>query len=92
LNRIDGFYPIVEDVSPDDGPLAGRTVTVKGKRFVSGSRVFFNGFEATNVQFVSDKELTVTVPGASLPRKVDVRVELPTSEWGTKYDGFEYKP
>ncbi len=54
LFQIDGPGPILHDISPTFGPIAGNTtVTLNGTGFQSGAMVTFDGIEGTNVMFVN---------------------------------------
>jgi|HubBroStandDraft_5_1064220.scaffolds.fasta_scaffold03205_3 hypothetical protein len=57
--------PVVDYVSTSDGVTAGgNTVNIVGAGFTGVTGVTFGGVPATNVTFVSDNEVSVTVPAA----------------------------
>lgn len=73
--------PVVYSVTPAAGPVAGgNTVTVRGAGFGDAPAVTFGSVAATDVQVVSDSELTAVVPAATASGSVDVTV---TSAAGT---------
>jgi len=58
--------PIVESVTPSSGPTAGGTpVTIEGQRFAPGSTVSIDGNEATEVDVISEQEITAKTPSGS---------------------------
>ena len=69
--------PTIISVTPNGGPIAGgNVISVKGLNFTSNLTVKFGGIvvAADKVIFVSQNELTVTVPAALAPSAVDIRV------------------
>ncbi|MEL0627543.1 IPT/TIG domain-containing protein [Salinibacterium amurskyense] len=55
--------PVVTDVTPTSGPLAGGTeVTITGSGFTGATGVTFDGDDGTSFTVVSDTEITVTTP------------------------------
>jgi IPT/TIG domain/Fibronectin type III domain/Cysteine-rich secretory protein family len=83
--------PIVTSVNPSAGPASGgTTVTISGCRFTGVTAVKFGSTAATNVNFVSDTQITAASP-AHAGGAVDVTV---TTASGTSVinsaDGFTY--
>lgn len=70
---------ITSIVEPVGHPNGGETVTIYGKNFVSGATVQFGLNNATNVVFVSDTQITATVP-AGEQGTVDVTVKNPDNQ------------
>ena len=69
--------PTIISVTPNGGPIAGgNLISVKGLNFTSNLTVKFGGIvvAADKVIFVSQNELTVTVPAALAPSAIDIRV------------------
>ncbi len=65
----------VTGVSPNTGPVAGKTkVTVRGSGFTTPKAVNFGQEPARNLKFVDDTKLTVTSPHATAAGTVDVTV------------------
>jgi hypothetical protein len=73
--------PVVSSVSPTTGlPLGGTTVTVTGTGLTGATSVLFgNGAPGTDVQVVSDTQLTVVSP-LHAKGSVNVRVVTPGGE------------
>lgn len=68
--------PMVTGVSPATGTGGGGTVvTLTGTGFTGATGVTFDGVDATNLQVVSDTQLTVVTPAGS--GKVNVAVQTP---------------
>jgi hypothetical protein len=85
-----GTGPSVTGVSPEGGPVAGGSVvSVTGTGFVKGATVKFGDKPATKVAYISDTELSVTVP-AGAEGLVDVAVANPSTETTTLANGFTY--
>lgn len=92
---VDEPPPTITSVLPSSG-FNGEptTISVSGEEFISTPRIFLLGSngsaEATNVQFISDTEVTAVVP-AGLPNGLyDVQLSnpKPLDLSGTKVDGF----
>ncbi len=68
--------PVIDTISPSFGPASGGTaITIIGTGFLGGEGddVTIGGTEATNIDFVSDTEITATTPaGAGGPANVVV--------------------
>ncbi|MFZ0004497.1 MAG: IPT/TIG domain-containing protein [Methanoregula sp.] len=72
------FYPapVVTNISPDNGPVAGGTsVTVSGSGFTGATGVLFGSIPATGFTINSDSHITATSPAGS--GIVDVIVTSP---------------
>lgn len=55
--------PVVTSLSPNHGPEAGgTTVTINGSHFTGTTNVWFGGYDATNVNVVSDSQVTAVSP------------------------------
>jgi hypothetical protein len=73
--------PVVAQLSPSAGPLAGNTsVTITGSGFDGATAVDFGTVPATSYTVVSDTEITAVSPAAGPAAVVDVRV---TTSGGT---------
>jgi hypothetical protein len=68
------YAPVVESVSPPNGPLAGaNTVTITGAGFAVGAtKVKFGGANSKSVQCTSATSCTVLVPAGKATGTVDV--------------------
>ncbi|RUR01400.1 IPT/TIG domain-containing protein [Labedella endophytica] len=65
----------VDEVDPDEGPLAGGSVvTITGSCFTGATGVLFGDVPATVFSVVSDTEITVLVPAGVTAGAVDVTV------------------
>lgn len=83
--------PVVTSLSSNsDNLTGGKSIYVNGSNFASGSKVFFGANEATNVSFVSNARLQVTVPASGSAGTVDVTVRKPDGTTGTLPNGFTY--
>ncbi|MFF2483648.1 IPT/TIG domain-containing protein [Paenibacillus sp. NPDC058071] len=69
-------------------PNGGETVTLNGNYFVSGATVKFGLNNATNVTFVDEHKLTVTVPKGS---QGTVAVEVRNPDGQTAAGQYQYK-
>jgi len=67
VTRDDTFSPIVTSISPSYGSTAGGApVTITGSGFSQGMRIQVGGFDATNVNVLTDNLATaVTPPGSA---------------------------
>lgn len=82
--------PSITSLTPDAGPLNGRTLTVRGKNLIPGSRVLFDGVPAKEVFWRSDTRLTVRAP-AHAAGSVTVRVKTTAgSTAGGDHSTFTY--
>ncbi|HSP78188.1 MAG TPA: phospholipase D-like domain-containing protein, partial [Myxococcaceae bacterium] len=54
--------PRLDAVSPARGPVGGRWVTLTGTNFLAGARVFLDGTELTDVDFMDAQHLVVRLP------------------------------
>ena len=83
----------VTDVSPSIGSLGGgESVAINGSGFVSGMgvSVYFGNRKAENVVVNSSNKITVSTPGSSEEKKVDVRVTTDDGKSFVIRDGFTY--
>ncbi|MCC6623334.1 MAG: IPT/TIG domain-containing protein [Deltaproteobacteria bacterium] len=91
----DGFRyvspnPIVGDVVPRIGPIAGNIdVVITGDDFVPGAQVRFGNAVSTQVTVADATTLTARLPASTLGL-VDVTVINPGGKSGTKAAAFEY--
>ncbi|GEM_PF-1963881 len=87
--------PVVSSVSQDQGEeIGGQAVTVNGKHFESGCRLFFGTAEAASVTLVNAFMLQAVTPaydtGAAGQAVVDVRVQNPDGREGTLAGAYTY--
>ncbi|MCZ6603355.1 MAG: IPT/TIG domain-containing protein [Planctomycetota bacterium] len=76
---------------PDRGLLAGgEIVTILGMDFENLPRVFFDGAESLNVQFVSATEITAEAPAAGAAGLVDIQVDNPSGGICIGTGAYEY--
>jgi uncharacterized protein YegL len=73
---------------PFGSPDGGETVVINGDHFVEGATVSFGTMNARNVVYVSDTQLTATVPAGS-QGKVTVTVTNPDTQQATA--SYQYK-
>ena len=79
--------PLEDSITPSSGPAAGGTpVTIEGSRFAAGSTVSIGGQEATEVDVVSEEEITARTPPGT-PGLAQVTV---TDFNGSSAEGAEY--
>jgi beta-glucanase (GH16 family) len=82
--------PGLESVTPGVGPTAGgTTVTLHGRNFRSTSKVYFDGVDATGIEFVSSTELRARTP-AHAAGSVDVAVANAARSAAKLADAFTY--
>ena len=70
--------PTISSVTPNGGPIAGaNVVSIKGMNFTSTMKVKFGALPVPpdKVVFVSQNEVTVTVPASPSAQAVDIQVE-----------------
>ncbi|MHB8263431.1 MAG: IPT/TIG domain-containing protein [Acidimicrobiales bacterium] len=80
--------PSISLITPGSSPLAGGgTAVITGTNLSGASTVDFGSTPATNVKVVSSTEMTATIPAASSPGFVEVKVS--TSK-GSASSGFVY--
>jgi hypothetical protein len=80
----------VQQVLPNTGAVGGgETVVIKGRGFVDGVKVAFNGVLATNVITISSTTISVTTPAGPLG-PVNVNVRNPDREPLVLTGGFSY--
>ncbi|MDA0301551.1 MAG: IPT/TIG domain-containing protein [Chloroflexi bacterium] len=85
--------PFIESVTPSQGPASGgTTVTIKGRDFQPGIRVFIGGSPSPAVSRVSDTELTFTTPisSAATAGAANVLVQNPDGGAVQRNSGFYY--
>ena len=80
------YIPVVNSITATGGPAAGGTeVTINGAGFTSDSMVKFGTIAATNVTYISDKQIkAISPPGNG---KVDIAVTTPG---GTSAAGIQF--
>jgi kumamolisin len=84
LGLLTPVAPAVTAISPSSGSSAGGdTVTVTGTGFTGATAVNFGSDAGTDVNVVSDTQLTVTSPAASASGAVDVTVTTPAGTSAT---------
>lgn len=67
--------PQASSTSPSSGPTAGgNTVVINGTNFVQGTRVFFDGNEATSVTVNAQDKITAVAPSHLVAGSVSVQV------------------
>ncbi|MEO9253985.1 MAG: IPT/TIG domain-containing protein, partial [Tepidiformaceae bacterium] len=85
--------PSVSDVTPDTSIALGAqfTLTVDGSNFVAGSVVKWDGTSLVT-HYVSDSQLTATVPAANIlvPKTVNITVFNPTPAGGTSVEATPF--
>ncbi|WP_339295021.1 IPT/TIG domain-containing protein [Paenibacillus sp. FSL W7-1279] len=83
--------PIVSTVSPNTAELPGGgiTITVSGKNFENGSKVFFNNVEIA-ATLLSSTQLRIKTPAWNASESVTVKVVNPDGKEGLLPDGFTY--
>ena len=83
---------VIEQVTPDHGPLGGGTeVSVLGQGFGLGSRVFFDSQEADVLQVIGTRRLDVRAPAGFGGRRVAVTVSSGLG-CGSLVGAYEYQP
>ena len=83
--------PVITFIEPDRGPISGGTaVSIRGKNFKDGAKVYFGTKMASNIQFLSSNELGVITPAAS-KGSVDVKVVNPDNKEAVFKNGFTYE-
>ncbi len=80
---------VIDSVSPEE-TKQGRavTVTIMGRGFEEGTKVFLNTQSMSGVDVYDDGELTFRVADDLAAGKYDVQVELPNGEDAVRRDGF----
>ena len=80
----------ITEVIPDTGSTqGGEAVVIKGRDFVEGAVVSFNGRPATDVSVLNPETIRATIP-ASSPGRASVNVRNPGEEAQTLRRGFTY--
>ena len=84
--------PVVSSISPDSGSeKGGDTVTITGDKFKEGAAVAIGGNPATNVNVVSNTEITAVTPAGTAGTTVGVEVRNEgVEEPGTLANAFTY--
>ena len=84
--------PEIDSITPDNGAYEGNTsVTIVGKNFVKGLKVYFGDQEATvSGVYPATGKIIVRTPVATAAGTVDVTVENPDGRTATLKDGFTY--
>jgi hypothetical protein len=82
--------PDFDSISPTSGPLAGGTrVTVRGRNFTTGSRVWVGGRIASTT-YVSSTQLNATTPAGAAVGLTHVSVTTPDRTTVTRGNAFTY--
>ena len=85
-----GDPPVVQSISPSNGPLAGGTmVTIRGNGFSGGATVTIGARPATEVTVTSTDTLTAKTPAGAASSPVDVVVTV-NGRSGLLSGGFRY--
>ena len=88
---VDKPAPVIIDITPGYGyEDGGIDVTINGKNFENGLKVYFADKEAT-VKLVGGSTTVVVVNPPHSAGKVDVRIVNPDGKSAVKREGFEYK-
>ena len=88
---IDRSAPEIIGIAPNYGyEDGGIEVTINGKNFENGLKVFF-GDEESTIKLIGGSSTIVVINPQHSAGKVDVRVENPDGKSGILKDGFEYK-
>lgn len=83
--------PVIESITPNQGEVTGNLqLDIRGKYFINGAKVFFDGVQLQNVVFYSSTQIKVKTPTWSTADTVDVRIVNPDGQDGTMVDGFTY--
>ncbi|MCX7944253.1 MAG: IPT/TIG domain-containing protein, partial [Deltaproteobacteria bacterium] len=83
--------PIITFVEPDKGPITGGTkVSIRGKNFKQGAKVYFGTKLAENIQFLNTQELGAQTPPNN-KGSVDVKVVNPDNKEAVFKNGFTYE-
>lgn len=84
--------PALTQVDPNKGnPFGGTQVSLSGRGFLPGSRVFFDATEATQTRVLTESRITCETP-AHAAGPVDVTVQLPSGARLTLPNAFDYDP
>ncbi len=88
--QIETQPPNPEAVVPSTGPTTGGTqVSIYGRNFQSGAKVYFDNILATDITFVSEYLINCKTPAHSVGA-VDVKVVNPNGQYGIITNGFTY--
>jgi hypothetical protein len=83
------FSGRIRSIDPPYAQLSGGSVTVLGSNFVSGSTFTFGGAAATDVTFIDESHIALTVPAHAVGW-VDVVYTEPGGATDTLRNGFQY--
>ncbi len=82
---------LLDDITPDEGSLAGGTeVTLGGQGFDEGLTAYFGDNEAEEVNRMGGLSAQLLTPASDSEESVDVTVVNPDGEEATVVDGFRY--
>jgi large repetitive protein len=85
--------PVVLSVSPASGQYeAAELVSISGKHFTAGAKVFFGEAEGLQVNVVSSTQVSARAPVGVPDTHVDLRVTNPDGQTGTLENGWHYEP
>ncbi|GAB1530864.1 MULTISPECIES: IPT/TIG domain-containing protein [Brevibacillus] len=83
--------PEITKITPNTGLKAGGdNVTIEGKNFVQGIKVYFGSNEAVVKSFASSTKITVTSPSVAAAGEVEVKVVNPDNKEAILASGFKY--
>ncbi len=82
--------PEIMSISPNKGlTLGNESVTIRGKHFINGAKVYFNNTLVTST-FVSESELTLTTPSWNVAETVKVKIINPDGQEAILDAGYMY--
>lgn len=91
-NGANSNAPALTQVDPAKGnPFGGTQVTLTGRGFLPGSKVYFDTDEALQTTVVTEARITCETP-AHAAGPVDVTVQLPSGMRLTLPNAFDYDP
>ena len=87
----DNAAPVISFVEPDRGPVSGGTsVSIRGKNFKSGVKVYFGANQGQEVQLLNSSEIGVKTPAGN-KGSVDVKVVNTDGKEAVFKNGFTYE-
>jgi type 1 fimbria pilin len=82
--------PVIDSIIPNQGSLFGAdTVTIHGKNFFTGVRVFFGPGKAEDVILISENSVQATTPPSGLG-PIDIKILNADNQQDILEDGFTY--
>ncbi|MFO0748789.1 MAG: IPT/TIG domain-containing protein [Myxococcota bacterium] len=92
LDQVSGLSPVVSQVLPPKGPLAGGTpVRILGDHFDQGALLILNGVTVQNATVTDVHEMRFTAPAADAPGPVPLTILNPDGLGVTLASGFTYE-